>query len=130
MTRSAVPFAVLAALGVLAAAGWGILAFLGTGPEAVRGLGLGYLLGIGGGAAEIAVMRRALERPLQQALRVVMTGFGIRLLVLFAGAVLLMATRLADPSAFALSFLAGFLAYLPVLGALTASRRRNGEARP
>src|SRR3990167_4378575 len=129
MTRTVVPAAAAASLGILAAVAWGVTAYLGTGQEVVRGLGLGFLLGAGGGVVEIAFMRRALERPLNRALRVVLAGFGLRILALFAGTVFFMATRHADPAAFALAFLGGFLAFLPVLGALTIGRQRNGEAR-
>ncbi len=129
MIRGSVPMAILAAGAILAAVGWGILAFLGTGVEVVRGLGLGYLLGAGGCAAEIVFVRRALERPLQQALRVVFAGLAIRIFVLLGGALGLMATGIADPSAYALAFLGGFFAFLPVLAAVTLGRQRNGEAK-
>lgn len=128
MNRGSIPAAACASAAILAASAWGIVSFLGTGAGVIRGLGLGLLLGYGGGAAELVFVRRALARPLHHAMTIVLAGMGIRLLVLLGGAMLLAVTGAADPSAYALAFLAGFFAFLPVLGAVALGKPRNGEA--
>lgn len=124
----AVSLSLLAALGILLAVAGGIAAFLGTSPAVLKGAALGLALGAGGLAVETLVLRRALEEGMQSSLRVLLGGFGVRILVVFLGTLGLQRSGLADGTAFALAFVGGFVAFLPVLASLTRGRRRNGES--
>jgi len=129
MTARATALSILAGLGVLAAAAAGVLSFRGSDGWVVRGVALGTGLGAAGSALEAVLVAGALRRPRGQALRIVLLGFGFRLATLLGATLVLDATGLADPVAFALCFLAGFLSSLPVLAAAAAGGSpRNGES--
>lgn len=129
MTARATALSILAGLGILAAVAAAVLSFRGGDGWVVRGVALGTGLGAAGSALEAALVHGALRRPRGQALRIVLMGFGFRLATLLGAALVLDATGLADPVAFALCFLAGFLASFPVLAvAATGASPRNGES--
>jgi hypothetical protein len=129
MTSRATALSILAGLGILAAAAAGALAIRGGDPWVVRGVALGAGLGAAGSVLEAFLVQGALRRPRGQALGIVLAGFGLRLGFLLVATLVLDATGLADAVAFALCFLGGFLASLPVLAAAVAGARpRNGES--
>jgi hypothetical protein len=129
MTVRSTVFSILAGLVVLAAAAAGVIAFRGDDGAVLRGVGLGAGLGAAGSVVEALLVHDALRRPKGQALRVVLLGFGFRLAFLLGATLVLDALKVADAAAFALCFLAGFLASLPALTAATSgSAMRNGEA--
>ncbi len=122
--------ALLAGLGILAAVAWGVLVFRGNEPFVVRGIGMGVGLGAAGSLLEAWLVTDALRRPRGQALRIVLLGFTFRLFLLLGASLVLNATKFADPAAFCLCFLGGFLASLPVLAAVVSGGSvRNGGAR-
>ncbi|HEU4394797.1 MAG TPA: hypothetical protein VFS92_04465 [Planctomycetota bacterium] len=129
MTARATSLSILAGLAVLAATAAGVIAFRGGEGWAIRGVVLGTGLGAAGSAVEAWLVAEALRRPKGQALSVVLMGFGFRLAFLLGATLVLDATGLADPVSFALCFLGGFLASLPVLAAAAGGGRvPNGGA--
>ncbi len=115
----------LVACGVpLAGTAAGVIAWRGSSAGTLRGVALGLVLGAGGLFLESVLVARALRRPGVGAILVFLGGFAVRLALVLGATLLFKATGLADPAAFALCFLAGFLAALPVLGVAAA-----GEAR-
>ena len=129
MTARTTVISILAGLVVLAAAAAGVIAYRGDDGAVIRGVALGAGLGAAASVVEALLVHDALRRPRGQALRVVLLGFGFRLVFLLAGTLVLDALKVADAAAFALCFLAGFLASLPALAAVTSGRAmRNGEA--
>jgi hypothetical protein len=127
MTARATAAGLLAGFVLLAVVAGGVLLFRGDQPGAAAGIALGVLLGAGGSALEAALVRRALLKPRGPALGIVLGGFLLRLVVLAAVTFALDATGLADAASFALCFLGGFLASLPVLAAAVAG---DGAAKP
>ena len=119
----------LAGVAVLGGASVGVLAFRGSGPEALRGVALGAGLGALGAVLEAVMVVRAFSFPRGDALRIVLAGFGGRLIALVAGTLLLRATGFADPLAFALSFVGGFLAGVPAFASAVSGRSPAGGAR-
>jgi hypothetical protein len=129
MRTKPIVLAFLAGLGILAAVAWGVLAYRGNGPWVVRGIALGVGLGAAGSLLEAWLVTDALRRPRGQALGIVLAGFGFRLFLLLSVSLVLAATKFADPAAFCLCFLGGFLGSLPVLAAVVSSGSvRNGGA--
>lgn len=131
MTNRSTVGALLAGLGILALVAWAVVAYRGGDAAAIRGAGIGAGLGAAGSLLEAWLVTDALRRPRGQALRIVLLGFLFRLVLLVGISLILKSTGLADAAAFALCFLGGFLASLPLLAAATGgSAPRNGEARP
>ena len=122
------PLPVLASVALVAAGGAAVAGFLGTGRPVLFGLSAGLLLGWGGAAAELALLRRHLRTDFPRALRILVAGFGIRAVGILLGATLLDRAGFADGTAFGLGVVAGFLAFLPVLAAEVARGMRNGKA--
>ncbi len=123
--------AVAAGILVLAAVAYGVLSIRGSGPGAVRGVALGVLLGAGGSVLEAFLVRHALRQPRGPALRIILGGFLLRLVLLVVVSLAAESTGFADGAAFALCFLGGFLASIPVLGAAVVGHppAGNGEVR-
>jgi hypothetical protein len=128
MTGRAATLSVLAGLGVLAAVVAGVLAFRGGDASVVRGVALGAGLGAAGIALEAGLLVRALALPRNQALTIVTVGFTIRLAVLACGALLLKGSGFADPYAFAMTFVGGFFAGIPLGAAATTGHKRPSGA--
>lgn len=125
-----IPVAALACVGILAAVAWGVLSVRGWDPDSVRGVGLGTVLGGGGSVIEALFVHRDLGRGGRKSFQVVMIGFGLRIVTLMTLAIVLKYTGFADAASFALSFLGGFLASFPLLGAMVkgGGDLRNGGA--
>jgi hypothetical protein len=131
MSARSVLLATLVGLGVLAAASASVLLLKGTDPGVVRGVVLGAGLGAAGIALEAVLLVRALALPHGPALRVVTAGFLVRLTVLACGGLLLEGGAFADPAAFAISFVGGFFAGIPVVAmAASGSRGPAGIVHP
>ena len=120
MTVRSAALALAAGFALLAAVAFGVLSFRGTGPEAVRGVVLGVLLGAGGSVLEAVLVQKALRQPRGPALLIVLGGFLLRLVLLVVVTLAVDAAKFADGAAFALCFLGGFLASIPVLWAVVA----------
>jgi hypothetical protein len=124
-----IPF--LAAALILGAVGTVVVLLRGTGTPSTRGIAVGLGLGAGGTALEGFMVTRALKGAGNKALGIFLGGFGIRLIALMGIALWFHYSGVADPVAFALCFVGGFLAGLPLLAAATASRKTvNGGGRP
>ena len=128
MSARATVLPVLAGLAILAGACTGVLVLRGSGDEALRGAALGAGLGAAGIALEAFLLVRALALPRGQALRIVTAGFGIRMAVLACGALLLRDGSFADPASFALAFVGGFIAGIPVVGSIASTGGREPRA--
>ena len=126
--RTGTLLSVLAGAAILGACAAGALALRGTGDGAVRGVLLGAGVGASGTVLEALLMARALALPKGDALLVVLGGFGVRLVVLVAASLALHATGFADPIAFALSFVGGFLAGTPLVASAARGRTVPPEA--
>jgi hypothetical protein len=123
--------ALLAGVVVAVAVGTVVLLVRGTGGAAVAGTAWGFGLGAAGSILEGVMVTRALRRPKGRgALGIFMGGFGIRLVTLMGVALWFHRSGTADPIAFALCYLGGFLAGLPVLAAAIAPRRSGAAPAP
>jgi hypothetical protein len=80
--------------------------------EGVRGTLIGAGLGLLNLAIGYLVMRRALRQSMKKALMTVAGGMIARLVVVAALMILFQRTGLADPAAFAVTFLVFFFVYL------------------
>ena len=128
MSARTLALASVAGLGLLAATAASVLILRGPGEGVVRGVAVGASLGAAGVVLEALLLVRSLALPRGQALGVVTAGFAARLLVLACGALLLKASGFADPSAFALSFVGGFFAGIPLVAVIAGGARRRGSA--
>jgi len=119
----------VAGLGILAATAASVLILVGRGPGVPLGVALGAGLGAAGIVLEAGLLVRALALPRGQALGIVTAGFAVRLAVLACGALLLRKSGVADPSAFAMAFVGGFFAGIPVVAVVSSSfRKPSGSA--
>ena len=123
------PMAILASLGLLAAAGAGVVAVLGSSPDVMRGTAAGLVLGWLGSGLELRLMQPHIHSDFPKAQRILTLGFGVRLFAILAAAMLLEGGGLADASAFGASLVVGFLCFLPVLAVAVRPPLGNGEAR-
>jgi hypothetical protein len=125
-----IPVAAVACAGILATIAWGVLYVRGSDDAVLRGVALGTVLGGGGSVIEALMVHRDMGRGGRRALSIVMIGFGARIVALMALAIILRQTGWADAAGFALSFLGGFLASFPLLGAMvkTGGGVQNGGA--
>ena len=112
----------VAGLVLLAATAAGALCLCGTGGASVRGVLLGGGIGASGAVLEAFLVARALALPRGEALRIVLGGFGIRLFVLVGVVLALRGGTFADPISFALSFVGGFLAGIPVVASAVSGK--------
>jgi hypothetical protein len=80
--------------------------------EGLRGVLMGAGLGLFNLWVGSLVMRRALRQGMKQALMTVAGGMIVRLLVVAGLMILFQRTGMADPAAFALTFLVFFFVYL------------------
>jgi hypothetical protein len=124
MNARTLVLAAVAGLCILAGTAASVLLLKGSGPAAVRGVVLGGGLGAVGVALEASLLVRALALPRGQALGIVTAGFVVRLAVLACGTLLLKGGGFADPSAFALSFVGGFFAGIPIVAASASGFRK------
>jgi hypothetical protein len=123
--------ALLAGAVVAGAVATVVLLVRGTGGAAVAGVAWGFGLGVAGSVLEGVMVTRALRRPQGRgALGIFMGGFGIRLVTLMGVALWFHRSGAADPISFALCYLGGFLAGLPVLAAALAPRRAAATGAP
>ena len=129
MKGGASPVPVAISLALLGAAGAGIVGVLGATPAVFRGVAAGLVLGWLGSGLELRLMQPHIHRDFPRALRILTAGFGIRLLAVLLGVVVLEGGGLADGGAFGAAVAAGFLSFLPVLAAAARSPLPNGEAR-
>jgi hypothetical protein len=120
--------AVLIGAVLMAAAVVALRALLGGSGPVVLGMVLGLGLGAGGAALEVVLMLRALETNPSSALNVVLGGLGVRLLVLVLMTVVFHWVPAVNETAFALAFVAGFVASLPAI-AVVSGRLRGGDPR-
>jgi len=129
MNARTLVLASLAGLGILAATAASVLILRGQEEGVVRGVAIGAILGAAGVVLEALLLVRSLALPRGLALGVVTGGFAVRLAILAGGAFLLRRSGLADPSAFALAFVGGFFAGIPVVAVLAcAPRKASGSA--
>lgn len=124
MSARTLALASVAGLGILAATAASVLILRGSGEGVVRGVALGSSLGAAGVVLEAVLLVRSLALPRGQALGVVISGFAVRLLILAGGALLLDRSGFAEPSAFALAFVGGFFAGIPVVAVLANAPRK------
>lgn len=124
MSARTLLLAAAAGLGILAATVVSVLLLKGSGPASVRGVSLGGGLGAVGVALEAGLLVRVLSLPRGQALTIVTAGFVVRLAILACGALLLKSGSFADPAAFAMSFVGGFFAGIPVVAVVASGLRK------
>ena len=129
MKGGAFPVPVAISVALLGVAGAVIVGVLGSSPAALWGAVAGLVLGWLGSGLELRLMQPHIHRDLPYALRILTAGFGIRLLAILGGVVVLEKAGLADGAAFGAAVVAAFLCFLPVLSAATRSPVPNGEAR-
>lgn len=127
MSGKSIGGAVILGAVLLAAAAAALRALLGGSAPVVLGMAVGFGLGAGGAALEVVVMLRALEKAPSRALNVVLAGLGVRLLVLMLLTVLFHWVPAVSETAFALSFVGGFVAALPAIGVVSGAMRGNGN---
>jgi zinc transporter ZupT len=96
--------------------------------EGVRGAAVGAGLGLSNLVVGYFVTRRTLRRGMKSAMATLAGGFLARLLVLVGLMVLFQRTGVADPAAFALTFLVFFFVYLGV-EVLLVERSLDGTRR-
>jgi hypothetical protein len=131
MSGKSIVGAVLAGAVLAAAAAAGLRALLGGSAPVVLGMAVGFALGAGGAALEVVVMARAMGKDPRRAMNVVLGGLGIRLVVLMLLTVVFhFLLPAVNETAFALSFVAGFVAALPAVGMVSLGRRGPSPAAP
>jgi hypothetical protein len=126
------PISTLSAAGslaVLALFAVAVVHVLGRSGPVIAGGALGLVLGWGSSAFELRLMRPHLHSDFPRALRILTAGFGLRVLGVLIGLVALDATGLVDGVAFAVGFVGGFFAFLPILASALRPPVPNGEAR-
>jgi hypothetical protein len=119
MAGRATALSLLGGTAILGAAALGVLGFRGDAPGAVAGVLLGVGLGAAGSVLEMVLVSAALRQRRPAALRIVLAGFGLRLVALLAITLAAHRSGFADPVSFALCFLAGFLAAVPFLAVVS-----------
>ena len=125
MSRQSIGGAVLGGAVLLAAVAYGLHALLGGGSAVVLGMAVGFGLGVAGAALEVVLMFRAFKKAPEKALNVVLGGLGARLLVVMVLTVVFHFVPAVSETAFALSFVGGFIASLPVVGVVSGAHRTS-----
>lgn len=105
------------------------LAFINLDERGLRGTAIGAGLGLLNLAVGYLVTRRALRRGMKSAMATLAGGFFVRLAAVVGIMIVLQRTGVADPVAFALTFLVSFFVYLGVEVVLV-ERSLNGTGRP
>ncbi len=104
------------------------VAFVSFEGDAVRGAVVGAALGLVNLMLGYRATKRTLKRGIRSAMATRAAGFGARLLVLAGLVILFQRTGVADPAAFALTFLAFFVVYLVVEVLVVERSLSNSDA--
>lgn len=127
MSGKAIGGAVAAGAVLAAGCAVALLSLLGSSAPVIAGLAIGLGLGAGGAVLEVLLMGRAFRKDPRKAVNLVLTGLGLRFLVLMLLTVAFHWVPAVDETAFAISFVGGFVACLPAIGVVSGAGRHAGQ---